>query len=96
MLLLRKILSVISWLKELEFYLQIIFEEIYVALISNAVQKQIENTYFKKLFENAALTWCKNYLLIHLATSDTTLRFVQHKILNNVPFLNKTIIFFEY
>ena len=43
------------------------------------------------MFENTTLDWKKTYLLPRLATTDTTLRSFQYKILNNVLFLNKKL-----
>ena len=56
------------------------FKEMYSILISNIVNKPTSNIYFlKKLFKNTTL--------------DTTLRFFQYKIINNVFFLNKKLHF---
>ena len=44
--------------------------------------------------ENTTLDWNKIYLLPRLATTDTTLRSFQYKILNNVIFLNKKLYTF--
>ena len=48
------------------------FKETYSFLISNIVKKPTSNSYFKKLFENTTLDLSKIYLLLHLATIDTT------------------------
>ena len=67
-------------------------KEIYSVLISNTVNnKPTSNLYFEKLFENTTLDWIKIYLPPVLATIDTTLRSVQHKVLINVLFLNKKL-----
>ena len=64
-------------------------KEIYSILISNIVKKLTSNIYFEKLFEKTTLDWSKIYLLLRLATIDTTLRPFQYKILKNVLFLGK-------
>ena len=43
------------------------------------------------MFEDTTLDWSKIYLLLHLASIDTTLRSFQYKILNNVLILNKKL-----
>ena len=48
------------------------FKETYSFLISNTVNKPTSNSYVKKLFENTTLDLSKIYLLLHLATIDTT------------------------
>ena len=57
-------------------------------LISNTVNAPISNTCFKILFTNSTLDLSKIYLLPHVAVIDTTMGFLQHKILNTVLFLN--------
>ena len=67
----------------------------YFTLISNTVNARISSTYFKILFTNTTLDLSKIYLLPRVAVIDTTLGFLQHKILNNVLFLNKKQCTFE-
>ena len=69
-------------------------KEIYSILISNIVKKLTSHIYFEKLFENTTLDWSKIYLLLRLATIDTTLRPFQYKILKNVLFLGKKLYTF--
>ena len=62
-------------------------KEVYLILISIIVNKPISIS--KKLLENTTLDWSKTYLLLRLATIDTTFCSFQYKTLNNVLFLNK-------
>ena len=62
-------------------------KEVYSILISIIVSKPISIS--KKLLENTTLDWSKTYLLLRLATIDTTFCSFQYKTLNNVLFLNK-------
>ena len=70
-------------------------KEIYSILSSNIVIKPTQNFYFEKLFEGKTLDWIKIYLLLHLASIDTTLHSFQYKTLNNVLFLNKKLYNFR-
>ena len=85
--------KIIMLVQELEFCLPTNYPLrkfwLYSILISSIVNKPTSNIFFQKLFENPILDWGKIYLLLCLATIDTTLRFFQYNILNNVPFLNK-------
>ena len=68
--------------------------KIYSILISNIVNKPTSSIYFEKLFENTALNWSEIYLLMRLATNDTTLCSFQYKILYDLLFFTKKLYTF--
>ena len=57
--------------------------------------KKPTQLYFEKIFKNFNLDWKTIYLLLRIATVDTTIRIFQYKLLNNVLLLNKMLYRFE-
>ena len=67
----------------------------YSVLISKFQNKPSSNFYFENLFNDNDIDWATIYILPHLATYNTYMRYLlQYKLLNNVLFLNKKLNIF--
>ena len=65
--------------------------ELYKIQIIIKYKKPTSQSYFEKFFKNSHLDWKAVYLLPCITTVYTTIRVFQHKLLNNVLFLNKML-----
>ena len=65
--------------------------ELYKIQIIIKYKKPTSQSYFKKTFKNPNLDWKTIYLLPRITTVDTTIPVFQHKLLNNIQFLNKML-----
>ena len=54
-------------------------------------KKPTSQLYFEKILKNFNLDWKTIYLLLRIATVDTTIRIFQYKLLNNVLLLNEML-----
>ena len=69
-------------------------KELYEILISSRTNKVKSVTYFETKFNANNLDWTEAFILPHLTTYNTYLRFFQYKILHNILFLNKKLHLF--
>ena len=69
-------------------------KEIYNFLIAQKEEQTASRLYYQKKFSNTNLDWKKIYLLVCIATKDSTIRAFQFKLLNNVLYLNKMLFKF--
>ena len=69
-------------------------KEIYNFLIAQKEEQTASRLYYQKEFSNTNLDWKKIYLLVCIATKDSTIRAFQFKLLNNVLYLNKMLFKF--
>ena len=65
--------------------------ELYKIQIIIKYKKPTSQSYFEKIFKKSNLDWKAIYLLLRIATVDTTIRVFLYKLLNNVLFLNKML-----
>ena len=69
-------------------------KEILNFLIAQKEEQTASRLYYQKEFSNTNLDWKKIYLLVCIATKDSTMRAFQFKLLNNVLYLNKMLFKF--
>ena len=70
-------------------------KELYSVLVTKFANKHSSNVYFEKIFPNMKFNWRKIYVLLCITTINTYLLSLQHKILDNILFLNKKIFIFR-
>ena len=68
--------------------------EIYSILILKVQNKPLSNIYFENLFHHNDIDWAVIYMLSRLVKHNTYMRYFQHKILNNILYLNKKLQIF--
>ena len=69
-------------------------KQLYSLLISAVDHQPPSEKYFDNLFPNTELTWEEIYLTARKATANSHLRCFNHKIINNVLYLNKKLFLF--
>ena len=69
--------------------------ELYDMQLILKIEKPTTQTYFDKIFKNPELEWKDVYTLPRRVTINTNLHIFQHKLLNNILYLNEMLHFGE-
>ena len=69
-------------------------KELYKIRVLLKYAKPTSQNYFEKHFSLSNIDWKKIYILPRVATVDNRIRVFQHKLLNNILFLNKMLFKF--
>ena len=74
---------------------KLVSKELYNISLCSMYEKPTSQSYYEKLLETTSLNWKETYILPRKVSKDTNLCMFQHKILNNILFLNKLLFKFK-